>query len=182
MDLMLQLLRKEPLVHDNTLEPPKHNMGMLVASAAAINAATSTPAGPAALPFSGPESDTDPASISLDTASDTEDGTPLPIFEGAGAISFDNVVFSYPNTTGLQLKGVSFDVSPGETVALVGASGSGKSTCLPLVTRLHDATDGRVLLNGVDVRDMPLSELRNRIGVVSQDTVRAGPRVPCWLS
>ena len=60
---------------------------------------------------------------------------------------FDNVSFAYPNATGMQLKGVSFTVKPGETVSLVGASGSGKSTCLKLMTRLMDAT--RLVVQGV---------------------------------
>lgn len=70
----------------------------------------------------------------------------------------------------LKLHNVSFSVKAGETVALVGSSGSGKSTCLKLLTRLHDPTAGSVLLDGVNVKDIPLAEVRRHIGVVSQDT------------
>eukprot|EP00613_Pedinella_sp_CCMP2098_P071695 CAMPEP_0171920786 /NCGR_PEP_ID=MMETSP0993-20121228/19555_1 /TAXON_ID=483369 /ORGANISM="non described non described, Strain CCMP2098" /LENGTH=736 /DNA_ID=CAMNT_0012557923 /DNA_START=9 /DNA_END=2215 /DNA_ORIENTATION=+ len=69
-----------------------------------------------------------------------------------------------------QLRNVSFTVKAGETVALVGSSGSGKSTCLKLITRLHDASEGCVLVDGVDVKAWPLAEVRQRVGVVTQDT------------
>lgn len=69
------------------------------------------------------------------------------------------------------LKGVSFKIKPGESVAVVGASGSGKSTILKLVTRLYDAAAGQVRVNGVDVKDLQTTDLRSAVAVVPQDTV-----------
>lgn len=69
------------------------------------------------------------------------------------------------------LRGVSIHIKPGESVAVVGASGSGKSTILKLVTRLYDATGGAVKVNGVDVRDLTTDSLRAAVAVVPQDTV-----------
>lgn len=69
------------------------------------------------------------------------------------------------------LRGVSIHIKPGESVAVVGASGSGKSTILKLVTRLYDATGGAVKVNGVDVRDLTTDSLRSAVAVVPQDTV-----------
>jgi len=70
------------------------------------------------------------------------------------------------------LDGVSFDVMPGEVHALVGENGAGKTTIVKLLARLYDPTEGRVLLDGHDLRDYDLDELRNRVGVVFQDFVR----------
>ena len=75
-------------------------------------------------------------------------------FEGAG--------FTYPGSAAPVLDGVDLDIEPGETVALVGATGSGKTTLTALVGRLYDVTAGRVTLDGVDVRDLPLTQLRTR--------------------
>ncbi|MDA2945942.1 MAG: ABC transporter ATP-binding protein [Actinomycetota bacterium] len=104
-----------------------------------------------------------------------------------GAISLDDVVFRYPaaDSTAVRsmeqqavpgadpdrdvLAGVSLDVSPGETVAVVGASGAGKSTLVSLIPRLYDVTDGAVRVDGHDVRDLTLTSLRSAIGVVAQD-------------
>ena len=86
---------------------------------------------------------------------------------GAGAIEFRDVVFGYGEET--VLKGVSFRVEPGERVALVGATGAGKTTVLKLLTRIYDPQAGEILLDGVDVREYPLAELRARVGVVPQD-------------
>jgi ABC-type multidrug transport system fused ATPase/permease subunit len=69
------------------------------------------------------------------------------------------------------LRGVSIHIKPGESVAVVGASGSGKSTILKLTTRLYDASSGVVKVNGVDVRDLTTESLRASIAVVPQDTV-----------
>jgi len=91
--------------------------------------------------------------------------------EGVSAIEFHNVSFKYPNASAWQLQQVNFKVRPGEKLAIVGASGSGKSTALKLMTRLHDATHGSVVINGQDVRKMPLAEVRRAIGVVSQDSL-----------
>jgi ATP-binding cassette, subfamily B, bacterial len=87
----------------------------------------------------------------------------------AGRLVFDQVAFSYPEAPAPVLRGVSLELEPGETVALVGATGSGKTTLLQLVPRLADVTGGAVRLNGADVRDLPLHELRGRLGCAFED-------------
>jgi ATP-binding cassette subfamily B protein len=79
------------------------------------------------------------------------------------------VVFAYPGADTPVLRGVSLALAPGETVALVGATGSGKTTLLQLVPRLADVTGGRITLDGVDVRDLPLRQLRTRVGCAFED-------------
>jgi ATP-binding cassette, subfamily B, beta-glucan exporter len=85
-----------------------------------------------------------------------------------GAVSFEDVAFSYDGRS-RALDGVSFDVRPGETVALVGATGSGKSTTLGLLHRAFDPASGVIRVDGVDVRDVKLTTLRHNIGVVFQE-------------
>lgn len=85
-----------------------------------------------------------------------------------GRVAFDNVTFSYDNRRNA-VTDVSFTVNPGETVALVGATGSGKSTTLGLLHRVFDPTGGRIVIDGVDIRDMTLVSLRRNIGVVFQE-------------
>ncbi len=93
---------------------------------------------------------------------------PLP--PGRGHLRFENVSFAYPD--GRQgLRGLDFEAAPGMTVALVGPSGAGKSTALSLIPRLHDASGGRILLDGVDLRDLRIAALRGAIAYVSQDTL-----------
>ncbi|HWE25566.1 MAG TPA: ABC transporter ATP-binding protein, partial [Myxococcales bacterium] len=87
-----------------------------------------------------------------------------------GRITFDHVAFSYDRSAPV-LQDVSLSIEPGQSVGIVGATGSGKSTLVSLVPRLYDVTGGRVLLDGVDVRDYKLDELRERIAFVLQDTV-----------
>src|SRR5580704_13731399 len=87
----------------------------------------------------------------------------------AGRLIFDEVAFSYPQATSPVLRGVSLELQPGETVALVGATGSGKTTLLHLVPRLADVTGGRITLDGTDVRELPLPELRSRVGCAFED-------------
>ena len=72
------------------------------------------------------------------------------------------------------LKEVSFVAEPGQTVALLGATGSGKSTIINLIPRFYDASEGRVLVDGYDVRDVTLESLRQQIGIVLQETVLFG--------
>ena len=88
---------------------------------------------------------------------------------GAGQLAFEQVTFSYPRSPAQVLRGVSLELQPGETVALVGATGSGKTTLLQLVPRLADVTSGRIVLDGVDVRHLPLPELRSRVGCAFED-------------
>jgi ATP-binding cassette, subfamily B, bacterial len=84
-------------------------------------------------------------------------------------LRFEGVGFSYPGSTSPVLDGVDLDLAPGETVALVGATGSGKTTLTALVGRLYDVTEGRVTLDGVDVRDLPLSQLRSVVATAFED-------------
>jgi ATP-binding cassette subfamily B protein len=88
---------------------------------------------------------------------------------GAGLLAFEDVVFSYPEAPAPVLRGVSLELEPGETVALVGATGSGKTTLLHLVPRLADVTAGRITLDGTDIRQLPLTELRTRVGCAFED-------------
>lgn len=88
----------------------------------------------------------------------------------AGHISFKDVVFSYPSRPDTPaLDGVSFEVKPGETVAIVGSSGSGKSTIFNLILRFYDADKGSVMVDGLPVSDVKLSDLRERLALVPQD-------------
>jgi ABC-type multidrug transport system fused ATPase/permease subunit len=85
-----------------------------------------------------------------------------------GHVKFDNVFFTY-NTVSPVLNGIDLEATPAEVIALVGAPGSGKSTLVHLIPRFYDATDGRVAIDGVDVRDSTLASLRANIGIVQQD-------------
>jgi ATP-binding cassette, subfamily B, multidrug efflux pump len=86
----------------------------------------------------------------------------------AGSIVFDDVHFSYRRNEPV-LKGVSFAIEPGQKIAIVGATGSGKSTIIKLLNRSYDVQSGRILVDGVDVREWDLRELRRAIGLVQQD-------------
>jgi ATP-binding cassette subfamily B multidrug efflux pump len=85
-------------------------------------------------------------------------------------VDFDNVSFRYPGSARDILAGVSFTVKPGQTVAVLGTTGSGKSTLVNLIPRFYDVTGGAVRLDGNDVRDVTLSSLRSQIGIVLQET------------
>ncbi|OYQ38149.1 ABC transporter [Flavobacterium cyanobacteriorum] len=86
-----------------------------------------------------------------------------------GHIEFDHVTFTYEDTNITALKNISFKVKKGETLAILGRTGSGKSTVLSLISRLYDAEEGAVLIDGEDVRKVNLNDLRNSIGFVPQD-------------
>lgn len=89
-----------------------------------------------------------------------------------GRITFENVSFRYPGAGGEPvLKNISFTANPGETIAILGATGSGKSTLVNLIPRLYDVTEGRILIEGRDIRDIKLSTLRNAISVVLQESI-----------
>ena len=91
--------------------------------------------------------------------------------EETGTVEFKNVSFKYPDADEYLLKDISFKVNKGETIAFIGSTGSGKSTLINLVPRMYDATDGEVLVDGVNVKDYDLHELNNRIGYISQKAV-----------
>lgn len=92
-----------------------------------------------------------------------------------GALEFEDVSFAYPSRQGhaerIVLGDISFRVAGGSTVALVGRSGAGKTTLASLIPRFYDATSGRVLIDGKDVRHLTLKSLRENIGIVTQDTI-----------
>ncbi len=95
----------------------------------------------------------------------------LPPAQGGSAVAFENVTFHYPSRPDTaSLAEFSLSIHPGETVALVGPSGAGKSTVLQLLLRFYDAQAGRVLLDGVPVSALALATLRQRIGIVPQDS------------
>lgn len=94
---------------------------------------------------------------------------PRPIQHG---FQFDNVSFSYPGSEKSVLSNVSFYFNPGERIALVGENGAGKTTLVKLLARLYDPTAGRILLDGIDLRDYDVDELRHEIGVIFQDYMR----------
>ncbi len=92
----------------------------------------------------------------------------LPLPPAKGEIEFKNVTFSYNGTDNV-LKDVSFKINPGEKVAVVGATGAGKTSLISLVTRMYEPTQGKILIDGVDTSRLKVEALRQRIGVVLQD-------------
>nr|WP_249161336.1 ABC transporter ATP-binding protein [Actinospica acidithermotolerans] len=88
---------------------------------------------------------------------------------GAGRLVFENVGFAYPGSDAPLLTGIDIALEPGETVAIVGPTGCGKTTLTALVPRLYDVTEGRILIDGVDVRELPLAELRSRVACAFED-------------
>lgn len=86
-----------------------------------------------------------------------------------GGIVFDNVTFAYPDSEIPQLKNVTFAIQPGETVGIVGRTGSGKSTIVDLLLRLYNLEPGKVMLDGNDIMNLPISDVRDSIGYVPQD-------------
>lgn len=85
-----------------------------------------------------------------------------------GEIVFDDVTFAYPGAEENVLEHISFSAKQGETVALIGSTGSGKSTLISLIPRFYDVTEGAIRIDGVDIRDLALSDLRDRLGYVPQ--------------
>ena len=108
----------------------------------------------------------------LDTVTKIEDGPgkQSEIFE-RGSIEFKNVSFRYPDAQDAVLSNISFTAQKGETVAFIGSTGSGKSTLINLVPRFYDATDGEILVDGVDIKTYTQAQLRDKIGYVSQKAV-----------
>lgn len=96
----------------------------------------------------------------------------LTSFEARGRVAFENVTFSYDgNGQDPVLKNISFVAEPGQTVAILGATGSGKSSLINLIPRFYDVTEGSIMLDGVDVRDVEKGALRRNIGVALQESI-----------
>jgi subfamily B ATP-binding cassette protein MsbA len=106
----------------------------------------------------------------LDQQTEEDNGTHN-IGRVAGKIEFKNVTFSYPSKASPALKDISFSLQPGQTVALVGRSGSGKSTISSLLTRFYDNQMGEILLDDMLLKDIPLKDLRRQFALVSQHVV-----------
>ena len=105
----------------------------------------------------------------LDTESEVQERPgAVDIGRARGEVTFENVSFAY-GSVGPALKDISFTVKPGQTVALLGRSGSGKSTIANLLARFYDVTEGRILLDGVDIRDITLPSLRRNVVAAQQD-------------
>ncbi|HEX9950521.1 MAG TPA: ABC transporter ATP-binding protein [Rubricoccaceae bacterium] len=106
-----------------------------------------------------------PRIVSVEGARDV----PEPIREG---FTFENVGFRYPGSSTWAVRGLSFTLRAGEALALVGENGAGKTTLVKLLARLYDPDEGRILLDGVDLREISLASLRSSVGVIFQDFVR----------
>ncbi|WP_026576397.1 ABC transporter ATP-binding protein [Bacillus sp. UNC438CL73TsuS30] len=108
----------------------------------------------------------------LETIADIKDPTEAATTDGKkGLVEFENVSFSYPGAEMPAISDISFSMRPGEVTAIIGGTGSGKSTLINLIPRFYDVESGRVLVDGVDVRKMKQEELREKIGFVPQMAV-----------
>ncbi|MCY1143487.1 ABC transporter ATP-binding protein [Actinoplanes sp. Pm04-4] len=107
----------------------------------------------------------------LDLPIDIEEpARPVPVPAASGHLRFEDVTFSYAGSPSAAVAGVTLDVPAGSSLALVGETGSGKSTIAALIARLYDPNAGRITIDGVDLRDMSLETLASIVGVVSQET------------
>lgn len=105
----------------------------------------------------------------LDTEPSLKDPpTPAAPSDIKGYLEFRNVEFSYPGAEEPVLKDISFEATPGQTTAIIGSTGCGKTTLVNLIPRFYDVTGGSVLIDGIDIRDMTQQDLRDRIGLVPQ--------------
>lgn len=104
----------------------------------------------------------------LETEESIKDGEDNFKTDEVGTVEFKNVSFKYPDADEYLLKNISFKVNKGETIAFIGSTGSGKSTLINLVPRFYDATEGEVLVDGVNVKEYSLESLYNKLGYVSQ--------------
>ena len=107
----------------------------------------------------------------IDTKSSVADGKGVEHTDLEGEIEFKNVSFKYPDAADYVLENISFVAKKGETVAIIGSTGCGKSTMINLIPRFYDATEGEVLVDGVNVKDYTLEQLHNKIGYVPQRAV-----------
>ena len=89
----------------------------------------------------------------------------------SGTVEFRNVSFKYPNAAENSLLNINFRIGKGQTLAIIGATGSGKTTLVGLIPRFYDATEGEVLVDGVNVKDLDLDTLYNKLGYVTQKAV-----------
>ena len=106
----------------------------------------------------------------LDTQADVADApNAAPLRRAEGFVTFDRVSFRYTRTGAFALQDVSFSTTPGQTIALLGGTGSGKSTLVGLIPRFYDVSDGSVRIDGTDVRAVRIESLRRQIGIVLQD-------------
>ena len=106
----------------------------------------------------------------LSTKSKIKDGK-INTSELKGKLEFKNVSFKYPDATEYVLENISFTAGKGETIAIIGSTGSGKSTLLNLIPRFYDATEGKILIDDIDIKDYTLSHLHDKLGYVSQKAV-----------
>ncbi|MBQ9815689.1 MAG: ABC transporter ATP-binding protein [Lachnospiraceae bacterium] len=107
----------------------------------------------------------------LDMKTKIHDGDMENVPDLKGKVEFKNVYFKYPDAEEYVLENISFTAEPGETVAFIGSTGSGKSTLINLVPRFYDATEGQVLVDGVDVKEYKQRNLHDKIGYVSQKAI-----------
>ena len=107
----------------------------------------------------------------LDAEISVKDGTFSKETEQKGTVEFKNVSFKYPDADEYVLKNISFKVNKGETIAFIGSTGSGKSTLINLIPRFYDATEGEVLVDGINVKKYKLETLNNKLGYVPQRAV-----------
>lgn len=104
----------------------------------------------------------------LEITPDLQEKTAAPQVSGEYAVEFNNVFFSYRHSSGESLSGIDFKVKRGQTVGIIGGTGSGKTTLVNLIPRFYDVTSGSVLVDGADVRDYSFKALREKIGLVPQ--------------
>ncbi|MBD3186186.1 ATP-binding cassette domain-containing protein, partial [Candidatus Bathyarchaeota archaeon] len=104
------------------------------------------------------------------TAEITEKANAVKLPEIIGRVEFDDVSFAYPGTTRHVLKNIDVTFNPGQKVAILGPTGCGKSTIVNLIPRFYDVTEGKLLIDGIDVQDVKIQSLRSQIGIVAQDT------------
>ena len=118
----------------------------------------------------------------LDTELSIKDGKFTGNTKETGTVEFKNVSFKYPDAEEYLLKDISFKANKGETVAFIGSTGSGKSSLINLIPRFYDATDGEVLVDGVDVKEYKQESLRNKISYVPQKAILFHGTVSSYVS